>query len=797
VDDVLIVCVELELDEPGLAQWQWDTSQESSWLPGSPPWHSMNTDDGDTTFEWVLNDTLATGLSTADLEDSTVVVRVRAKDVHQNVSDWWGGIGNLSKLFERGDTSPPDTVDFAAVTFDTSVAVYFCMEATADEVALAQWQFKINIGGSWAPGSPDWHGANASDSVFVTDLRDTITSIYAPVELTGDTIYVQFTLKDTLQNTSSMYEPDGVPFVRYEPDVAAIASVTAGTYYEGLAVNIVGTGFGKTQGSGYISLDDSSAYELGNISTQTAGSWTDTLVTYTVSDTTTWANGDSVWAELTNDDGNYDNYGGRWFLRCYTSGMTPAHPARIAAGDTITITGGNFGASQGGGYVLGGTSYNYTPADSQEQAIAEWGDTEIKFALDDDSAWVDGDSIHIKVWNDELDSNRVAPLRWFDEDPPDTTSYVTMTLDTTDTDDVAVILSTDATEAALWQTQYKINVGGSWDPVSPEWRSVNTDGSDTTFGTTLLDSIWTKQSTADLTGDTLFSRIVMKDSFFVAHLSSAISPDTIPFVRATPAGGDTVLYVFSDAGYGYTIEAAAAGDQDTLIIGTDTTYAAGGQIYELQDSGGAPEIDIYDAVILCESPTYIHTADWVAFPAEEELPLSRDEVDAAFYLMFFDVKSVIADSSITEVLLADVYVMNIDFNRNFNGGGAYVEVICANSTDYDNWTTGTAHGTQDWSRTNYDYADTTGSVAWGSALSNITSCSVLGIDSVSISNPQFATDTWKKFGDLSAGVEGWRTGDNEAGFWLYGQNGGSWGEINLARIRWGEGGATLVLRVIR
>ena len=85
-----------------------------------------------------------------------------------------------------------------------------------------------------------------------------------------------------------------------------------------------------------------------------------------------------------------------------------------------------------------------------------------------------------------------------------------MTFDTTDVNNVKLVTRFTTDEPALVRTWFKVGEGGSWVPTTPPWRSDNTTAGDTTFTTTLVDSVSTNLSTADLANETIITHAVFK-----------------------------------------------------------------------------------------------------------------------------------------------------------------------------------------------------------------------------------------------------------------------------------------------
>jgi IPT/TIG domain len=176
------------------------------------------------------------------------------------------------------------------------------------------------------------------------------------------------------------------------PPVPVITSTSPASPAPGDAVTLTGQNFGATQGSSYLTLAQGGTswgapYDGAKV---TITNWSDTSITFdlppdsgpfplmpgqaTIS--VTVANQTSQAATL--------NIAG-------TVGPTPAitsvSPSSTTPGSTVTLTGQNFGATQGSSYLTlaqGGTSWG-APNDGAKLAITGWSDTSITFQLPPDS----------------------------------------------------------------------------------------------------------------------------------------------------------------------------------------------------------------------------------------------------------------------------------------------------------------------------------------------------------------------------------------------------------------------------
>jgi Glycosyl hydrolases family 31/Domain of unknown function (DUF5110)/NPCBM-associated, NEW3 domain of alpha-galactosidase/IPT/TIG domain/Carbohydrate binding module (family 6) len=167
-----------------------------------------------------------------------------------------------------------------------------------------------------------------------------------------------------------------------------ITAATPSTTAAGTSVTLTGQNFGSTQGSSYLTLAQGGTswgapYDGAKL---TITNWSDTSITF----------------QLPPDSGPFPLEPGSATITVTVSGQTSApatltitgtvaptpsissvSPSSTTAGSTVTLTGSNFGSSQGSSYltlVQGGTSWG-APYDGAKLTITNWSDTSISFQL--------------------------------------------------------------------------------------------------------------------------------------------------------------------------------------------------------------------------------------------------------------------------------------------------------------------------------------------------------------------------------------------------------------------------------
>jgi IPT/TIG domain len=176
------------------------------------------------------------------------------------------------------------------------------------------------------------------------------------------------------------------------PPTPVITQVSPSSTAAGTSVTLTGQNFGSSQGSSYLTLAQGGTswgapYDGAKL---TITSWSDSSITVT----------------LPPDSGPYPLEPGTATITVTVDGQTSAaqtitvtgtvtpapvvssvSPSTTTAGSAVTLTGENFGSSQGSGYltlVQGGTSWG-APYDGATLTITSWSDTSITFTLPPDS----------------------------------------------------------------------------------------------------------------------------------------------------------------------------------------------------------------------------------------------------------------------------------------------------------------------------------------------------------------------------------------------------------------------------
>jgi hypothetical protein len=140
-----------------------------------------------------------------------------------------------------------------------------------------------------------------------------------------------------------------VPITILTPTISSVSPTTARA---GDSITITGTNFGATQGTGAVWLGSKNAGSI--------VSWSDTQIVATV------ASGSVTGTAQVQQGGVWANYGTFTVL---TPTISSVSPTTARAGDSITITGTNFGTTQGSGQVWLGSKY--------AGSIVSWSDTQI------------------------------------------------------------------------------------------------------------------------------------------------------------------------------------------------------------------------------------------------------------------------------------------------------------------------------------------------------------------------------------------------------------------------------------
>jgi hypothetical protein len=167
-----------------------------------------------------------------------------------------------------------------------------------------------------------------------------------------------------------------------------ITQVTPSTTAAGTSVTLTGQNFGSSQGSSYLTLAQGGTswgapYDGAKL---TITSWSDTSITFTLPPSTGPFPLEPGSATITVSVAGQTSPA-QTITVTGTVAPTPVisavSPSTTTAGSSVTLTGQNFGSSQGSSYLTlaqGGTSWG-APYDGAKLTITNWSDTSITFAL--------------------------------------------------------------------------------------------------------------------------------------------------------------------------------------------------------------------------------------------------------------------------------------------------------------------------------------------------------------------------------------------------------------------------------
>jgi IPT/TIG domain-containing protein len=175
---------------------------------------------------------------------------------------------------------------------------------------------------------------------------------------------------------------NSVAFTVITPSVTSVSPTTA---HAGDAITLTGTNFGTTQGSGSVWLGSKLAGSI--------VSWTSTQIVATVASGATSGNA-------------FVQQGGVWTNSTAFSVVTPTltsvSPDTARAGDSVTLTGTNFGATQGGGSVWLGSKL--------AGSIVSWSDTQIVATVASGSITGTAQVQQGGVWNGAIGFTVITPV---------------------------------------------------------------------------------------------------------------------------------------------------------------------------------------------------------------------------------------------------------------------------------------------------------------------------------------------------------------------------------------------------
>jgi hypothetical protein len=204
-----------------------------------------------------------------------------------------------------------------------------------------------------------------------------------------------------------------------------ITQVTPSPAYAGEQVTVTGAGFGASQGTSYLQLQDNGVSwgAPGNAAPFQVDSWSNTQITFTVPTPSgpndAWAVVPGTTATITVVTGDQDrSLPTTLGIEVPQPIITSMTPTPAEAGQTVTIIGTNFGSTQGSGYVAfqdDGTNWG-APGNAAAFQIDQWSNTQITFTVplpsgpNDQWAIVPGSTATITVVTSQAASTEATPL---------------------------------------------------------------------------------------------------------------------------------------------------------------------------------------------------------------------------------------------------------------------------------------------------------------------------------------------------------------------------------------------------
>lgn len=304
---------------------------------------------------------------------------------------------------------------------------------------------------------------------------------------------------------------------------------------------------------------------------------------------------------------------------------------------------------------------------------------------------------------------------------PDTSSFSAVVFDTTNASNVRLDLAAVADEAALASWQWREAYDGTWTPTSDQWVATD-DHSDTTFATSLSDTIYTTLATSAM--DSAQIRFRLKDA------NQNVSDWYGPFDNAFVRDGDTpVLWVVTNGG-AYTLENANPADNDTVTVQADVYIFS--RIIAIDGTGDFTHttIDVVNPAVSGASATSMYVEDDDGFPLT-----SGDGEQLSLYY-----SSALADS----LASATVDSGRIYFRNGSEDANIYVGIL-DDDTVLGDWDSSADD------QASYSYQDVGTTTAWTSSLDGISALSSLGsydtISALGITfGPANTTTAWSDCG---------------------------------------------------
>jgi len=339
------------------------------------------------------------------------------------------------------------------------------------------------------------------------------------------------------------------------------------------------------------------------------------------------------------------------------------------------------------------------------------------------------------VDNDDNESSESSEISvTLDFTAPDTSSFAAVVFDTTNASNVMLDLAAVADEAALASWQWREAYDGTWTPTSDQWVATD-DHSDTTFATSLSDTIYTTLATSAM--DSAQVRFRLKDAN--QNVSDWYGPFDNEFVREDASGSPKLYIIYSD-NHNTDSDNITISDADNDGNGT-ITYDTGSYTgdYEVIESSDCTygELDQGD-------PNNANTGD-----QEVNSAVGLPHTSGKNILMYFPLGGVAGTASVDSATVL------------YYGNGGWIDagdtlfVYGADDSDLVEWV--------DESDVSYNYSDVSATTAWGTAIS--TYDSFTGTD-LTILQAERAPSDWYHLAATNAVTRWIDDGQPNAGFWI-------------------------------
>jgi len=255
---------------------------------------------------------------------------------------------------------PPSITDVDPSTvLDGTVGV----EITGTDFLSAQGTGKVELG-----DNSDYASADLETQTVTNWSGTSILFNVSQGTLSTGTVYVFVTTDNDHTSAGSAMTLTTGP---------ELTSVTPSQFINGdTGIDVAGSSFGATQGTGKVELANSNNYSQATKVTQTITGWGDTAIEFTAVFGPLSSGTNYVF--VTNDSGITSAAYGVTLLEPPTvSGVNPDSFTDATAG--IVISGVYFGSSQGTGKVELGDAGTYAGSTKVAQTVTNWGDTSVTF----------------------------------------------------------------------------------------------------------------------------------------------------------------------------------------------------------------------------------------------------------------------------------------------------------------------------------------------------------------------------------------------------------------------------------